>query len=325
MKNKKNLEGNSGLIIVLVVLVVLLGAGGLVFLSKQVSNNKNSNSFQLPFAQTPYDKLLSALEKTSSAKTLYAEYRNKVISSISQSKTGVTQTLSNNVDGSISGSTDGKTGQAEMKIWSDLAPDRSIMVSVVNTENGDWYVKNAASPKWQKFTKEEYKKQTESSPTDASLYGLNILGTLFAENQALLKSVKKDTVESLGKETADATTYSKYRVEISTPDFINALSTDKDRTPNEVNDSKTILQNSVLSAIFYVEDSTNYVKKLHVEAKKLQQIPNAQADQLGIRTTHDITLDADLSRFNVATNISAPDVKDVLGVSTKLQKITLPQ
>lgn len=322
MKKNKNFStgaiSNNSMTIVIVIIVVILGVGGYMLF-----NNQSTNSL-LSLNKSPYDKLLTALNKTTSAKTMYAEYKTKVTSSLSSAQTGVTQTLTNNVDGSIAGSTDGKTGQFDMKIYSESNPTQSVNVAVINTENGDWYVKNAGSTKWQKFTKEEYEKDTASQPIDASLYSLNILSTLFEKDQALLKSIKKETVEAIGEESMNDTKLAKYKVEISTPDFINALANNPDRTKNEIEDSKRILKNAVLTAVFYVDDKSNYVRKLHVEAKKLAQLPNEQSEKLGVSVTHDILLNADLSRFDVSTDITAPDDKDVLGVSMKWEMVTVP-
>ncbi|MBI2611322.1 hypothetical protein HYW54_01075 [Candidatus Gottesmanbacteria bacterium] len=311
------------IIVIIAFLVVgLLGIGTFFMLKNNfkaatnLNTPKPNNSSQTNTAQSASDTLSAALNKTIAAKTAYIDYKTKVTSHVSSAKTGITQTLNNNADGYITGSTDGKTFSMEMRIFSDLAPDKSVNVSVLSTETGDWYIRNAqTAPKWQKLSKEQYK-QYESGPVDASLFGLNILGTIFSNNQALFKSIDKNTIASLGSEQTDGISTNKYRADISTPDYISALANDKDLTPKDADDSKIILKDAIITVVYYVDPASGYVKKLTVDGKKLTQIPTPESQQLGLSTTHDIMLNADISRIGTPTNITVPGQSDVLGIST---------
>ncbi|MBI3981037.1 hypothetical protein HY345_03500 [Candidatus Microgenomates bacterium] len=328
----------NDLLVVVIVLIFLfiLGSviiGGIfIFFSNQgnkknlISQSANSlNTIPITRTKSAYDILSEALNKTIAASTVYLEYKTKVASHVTSSKTGVTQTLHNNVDGSISGSTDGKTMAMEMRIFSDDAPDKSVNVSVLTTENDDWYIRNSqTAPKWQKLTKEQYE-QYNSAPTDASLFGLILLGTIFSENKGLLKSVNRDSVVGLGDEQGDGTTYSKFRADVSTPDFLNALGQDEDLPKKDVEDARKILKDSILTVTYYVDKNSGYIGKLNVEAKSLTQITTPEAIQLGVSAKHDLILDANLSRFGIPTNITVPSTGDVLGVSAVApQKPKLP-
>lgn len=280
---------------------------------KPVSENSASKEVTAQSTKTPYEELSAALEKTVGAKTLYLSYKMAVTSRVSSAATGVTQTLHNNVDGSITGSTDGKTGKMDVKIYNEATPDKSIDMSTINVENGDWYLKTAVTNgKWSKLTKAEFDKLNEDQPGDASLYGLNILGTVLSENKALFKSFKKESVIRLGEEVIDGVTYKKYRVEISTPDFIASLSQDPDRTPRDIKDANEILKDTVMTTEYFVDPNSSYIKRLVVDAKSLTQITTPQSQQLKVNTAHDIVLTADLSRFDVPTNVIPPDPKDVI-------------
>jgi len=306
-------------IFILVFFLIILGIGGFFLLSQRKTLDTTKQISPKVSIQTPYDKLIAAVEKTKDVDTLYLEYKTKVTSRISSAKTGVTQTLNNNVDGYITGSTDGKVGKMELRIYSDLDPSKSVNMTVMNTEDGSWYLKTAATaPKWQKFTKEEYDKLDEEQPNDASLYGINILATIFSENKALFKSFQKDWVENLGDEIIGDKAYAKYRVEISTTAFINALSQDDEISPRDIEDARIILEDAVITATFFIDKEMNYIKRIKIIAKNLTQIPTPESQQLGISTTHDIDLTADLSRFNLPTEITPPDPSEIIESSTNI-------
>lgn len=267
--------------------------------------------------QNPYETLLAAINKTTSAKTLYVDFKSKVASRLTVAKTGVTQTLHNNLDGYMSGSTDGTTGKTEMRIYSDATPDKMVTIGTINTDSGDWYIKTAATaPKWQKLTKGQYDKTANSQPIDASLFGLNILGTLMAKDKALFTSLKKDSVEKIGDETVVDVLLTKYRIEVSVPDFITALAKDPDRTAKEIEEVKVILKDAVITATFFVDKNSQYIKRITIDAKNLSQVPTPESQQLGISTIHDIVTTADLSRFDLATNIAPPAPADTITSDT---------
>ena len=299
----------------LLVLLLLLFGGGYLFLSsgKGKSINLADLVAQLNPNKTPFQKLDSALSKTVGVKTLYVDFNMEDTGLITLVSKGVTQTIQANVSGYISGSTDGKTQKMELNISSPSNPGVSIVISVMSLEDGTWFVKSPTTAgKWQKYTKEEYEKESAGNSLDASLYGLNILASVFDESKALFKTIQKETVESLPSETVEGKTYDKYSAEISIPDFISALPLSSNVTEKDVSDSKIILKDAVMRVTLSVDRSTNYVTKIVIDAKHLTFIPNDESEKMGVSTVYDIVTTADLSRFDVPTNISAPDPSEVI-------------
>lgn len=299
--------------LILFTLIVLALGAGYFFLNNGKSIKLADLANQLNPNKTPFQRLDSALSKTLNVKTFYLDFDMKDTGLITLVSKGLTQTINATISGYISGSTDGKTQKMEMRISSPSNPNTSIIVSVINIEDGTWFVKGPATAgKWKKYTKAEYEKETSATATDASLYGLNILGTIFSESKALFKTIRKETVESLPDETNEGKTYDKYTAEISVPDFINSLSLDKDVTEKDKSDSKIILKDAIMKITLSVDRAANYVTKIIIDARYLTFIPNAASEKMGISTVYDIETTADLSRFDVPTNISAPDSSEVV-------------
>lgn len=303
--------------IIIFLLFFIIGVAGFLYFKDSVSKNpsqKKSSSLIPQLQKTPYEELESALNKTITAKTLYLDYKTKVTTRIAMAQTGVTQTLNNNVDGYLTGSTDGKTAKAELRIYNEKTPDLTVNMSLITAENGDIYLKTAGTgTKWLKFSKEQYEKENEKSSTDASLYGFEILSTIFSENKALFKTIRKETVTKLEDEVVAGKSLARYKVEISTPEFIKSLEEDQEKTEKDKKDAESILKEAVINATYSVDKETNYITKLVIETKNLTQISTPESDELKITTTHDIELTADLSRFDLPTNITIPDVQDVIG------------
>ena len=235
-------KGFTPPIILVLVAVVVIG-GGYLLLNKNKTNPGQDLLRQIN--KGPYEKLEDALNKTSAATTAYVDYKTKVTSRITVRESGVTQSLENNVDGYLTGSTDGKTSKAEMRIYSSEDPSQSVVVDVITTENGDVYLKGPATEgKWQKFTKPEFEAQDDKAPADASLYGFEILSTIFSEDKALFKAVKRESVQAVSEQKEGDKTLEKYEVEVSVIDFVDALRKDKERTEKDITDAQTILKDA---------------------------------------------------------------------------------
>lgn len=272
-----------------------------------------------PVPLTPYQELEGALNKTTAAKTAYIDYKTKVASHIAVATSGVTQTINANVDGYLTGSTDGKVSKGELRISSPDNPGTSVVVSVISLEDGGSYVKGPATlGKWQYISKEEGEKLDEANPTDASLYGFNFLESVLSENKALFRTIKKDSVEKLEDHTSDGKNYKRFAVEIAVPDYISAIEQDPDATLKDKSDAKKILGDATIKATFHVDKNSNYITKLIINAKNLSQIKVPEAERLGISTTHDMELDADISRFDVPTDIKAPQPTEVINPPSQI-------
>ncbi len=317
MKLPDSQKGFSLVIILILVAVVALAGGGYYLLSKNKSISGPDIVRQIN--KGPYEELEDALNKTSAATTAYMDYKTKVTSRVTVTKTGITQTLENNVDGYLSGSTDGKTSKIEMRIYSSSNPSASVVINGITTETGDVYLKGPATAgKWQKFTKPEFKALDDKTPADASLYGFEILSTIFSEDKALFKAVKRESVQKLLDQTEGDKTLAKYEVEVSVIDFVNALRQDKDRSEKDINDAQIILKDAIIKTTYFVDKNSRYVTKLVAEAKNLTQIPTPEGEQLGVSAQHDLVITAELSRFNLPTGISAPDASELVNPGSKI-------
>lgn len=310
-------RGFTPLIILVVVALISVAAGGGYYLLSKNKSIPGSNiapqNIVRQINKTPYQELEEALTKVSIAKTAYIDYKTKVNSRITITKTGITKSFENNVDGYLTGSTDGKTSKAQMRIYSSENPSTSITADVISTENEDIYLKGPATKgKWQKFTKPEFEVQNNKTPTDASLYGFEILSTIFSEDKALFKAIKKETVQKLPDQVAGDKTLTKYEVEISVVDFVGALRQDKDRSEKDINEAQIILKDAIIKTTYSVDKNSGYVTKMVAEVKNLTQIPTTEAGQLGLSSQHDMVLTAELSRFDLPTGISAPDSSELL-------------
>lgn len=317
-KLKSFQSGFSPLIIIIIVAVVVLAGGGYYLVSKGVLNKSSKSGVDFgsvveQVKNTPYSQLESALNKTSEAKTAYLEFNMKDSAMITFVSQGLTKTIVGVVDGYIAGSTDGKDAKMEIRISSPENPGTSINISTILLSNGDAYIKGpATNGKWLKSTTEKLESDDEKTPTDASLYGFQMLSTVFSENKAVFKSINKDSVTKLPDEEKDGKKYSKYSAEMSTPDFLTAQATDPDFTEKDKADANIILQDAVMKVTFTVDNSTNYITGLTIEAKHLTQIPTPESKELGVSTKHDLDISANLSRFNVPADVAAPDPSEVM-------------
>lgn len=314
-KVKISQNGVFSPVVIIVAVVIALAAGGYFFFSKNSSSPRSGgNNIIDQIKKTPYSELESAINKTVNTKTAYIDYKTKVTSRITGTAKGITQTLVNHVDGYMTGSTNGDITKAEMRISSDANPKKSVIVDVIAIKNSDMYVEGPATKgKWQKLTKAEQEAASAKNPTDASLYGFNILGTIFSDNKALFKTIKKESVEKLPDyKTDDGKVYSKFSVDISVVDYVKAIGEDKNVTDKDKKDAQAILGDAILKATFSVDQKTDYVTGIAVEARNLAQISTPASEKLGISTKHDLDLNAELSRFDVPTGVTIPEDKDLL-------------
>ncbi len=294
--------------LLLLALIIVAVVGGGYYLSKNSSLGFN---FTPPVPLNSHQELEGAVNKTVTVKTAHLDYKTNVKSHITVISTGVTQTLDNNVDGYLAGSDEASKG--ELKIYSTQNPSSSVVIDVISLKDGGSYVKGPATAgKWRYVSKEENNKLDEKNPTDASLYGFNLLDSVISDNKALFRTFKKETVEKLEDFSADGKTLKRFSVEIAVPDFVGAIEKDPDSTLKDKNDAKAILADATIKATFYVDKNTNYITKLSVSAKNLTQILTPEAKQLGVSTRHDIELSADISRFDLPMEIKAPDPSEVI-------------
>ncbi|MFC1649426.1 hypothetical protein ACFL2C_01760 [Patescibacteria group bacterium] len=318
-RSKSRNQGGMAHLIILLLLALGLILGGYYLLSSTGEDGKTEFSAEKIINKvniTPIGKLKSSLEKTESVDTLYAEFEADLESKVTFTQTGVTQSIPVDMGGYITGSTDGEISKVKLSIKQFNNPSASVDIEIVGTENNVYLKGPATTGKWWRFSEEKFKEEDSKNPTDASLFIFDILGTIFEDNKALLKSVNDDSFEDLGTEQGENKKFNKYHVEIAVPDYISNLENDDELSSEKINQVKAILNDATISATFYVSDSSGYVEKVTIDAKNLTQIPTDESKALGVSTTHDAVLTAELSRFNVPTSITAPSGEDVIDVDS---------
>jgi hypothetical protein len=318
MPHNFNQKGIVHVIILAIILIVLVIFTGYYITHKEAFNNvKNPLNQVNVLPKTPYDELEAGLNKTIAAKTAYIDFKTKVNSHVT-AKTGLTKTSPANLDGYLTGSTNGDINKAQLRISSPESPNNSVNIDVITVKGGDTYIKGPATGiKWQKITKVEAEAQNNKNPTDASLYSLEVLSTLFSQNKALFKTIKKESVQKMADQIIDGKKYDKYDVEISVVDFVNVLSSDPDKTEKDKKDAKIILKDTTLAATYFIDKQSGFVTKVYVSGKNLSNVPTPQTQQLGISATYDFDLNADLSRFDVPTGVTIPDSSELMAVDSQ--------
>jgi len=313
-KSKKNL-----IIMVVIILLVLIGAGILawMYIGKSEQKFLEDDRLKSEESQDPFKEFEAALDKTLEARSVYLDFKSTITSKITSSELGLTETSVNHLDGFLSGmdEEDGETGNSkmQMQIYSDEDPSLSVVVDVISLSNGITYIKGpATSGKWLLQTEEDMEKDLDDTPTDASLFGFDLLFWAFSEDKLLFKEIDKDTFRRLQDETSEGRTLERYEVEIDIPAYITAFEAEEDSKVNEVSDAKEILKNATLKTTFYVDNATGYIVKLVMDAKNLSQIQTAESQEYGIITNHDTIVTAELSRFNLDVDVTPPTSVDIL-------------
>jgi hypothetical protein len=309
--SKPSVKQNSTNLFMLILVLIVVGVGGFMIMK----DNDSMNPFKAFVQKTPYEVLTQAIEKTKSISSLYIDYKSTVSSHISSTQSVITETNSANIDGSAYGTMDGKTYSLEMKVYNKENPNRSIDLSILSVEDGDLYIKTAQSaPKWQHITKEEADKSNE--PTDASYYVLDFLGTVLSPHQALLASLDKETIEKVEDVKNSDTTREKIKGRVKVTEYVSLLKKDDLMKDAEIDDAATILKDAEIYVTVTVDKKSGYIIELTIDGKKLTQIETSQSKELGVSVTHDLKVEATLSRFGTAPEVTSPRSRDVLGTST---------
>lgn len=316
----KNQNGIVHLFLI-VVIIVLLIAGGAYFAFSQYSSDSDLNLGSIGqmtdvvdrVAGTPKGKVESAIDKMIGVDTAYVDLRMDVKSMVTRQSNGLTQTIDAIASGYLTGSGETEEYKSEISISSPLNPGVSVKIETIIDMEENVYLKGPATEgKWWKFSKEDFEEESAKNPTDASLYGLVIVGTLLDENKALLKTIDRESITQLPNVERDGKTYERYSVVLSNPGFISALESDEDATESDVEDARKILADAVMSAELTIDKDTGYITSIKLDAKHLTQIQTEESKALGFDTRHDMVVSADISRINVPLEITFPDPADVI-------------
>lgn len=309
-------------LIIVVFLVSLLfgGVSMLVYKSGTGSFSDRLDAFQKQYSLflTPVQKFEKALEITNSLDTAHMEFDGSVNTKLTNN-TGLTANQKGKVAGYITGSTDGNTQRIELRISGEKETGIEVIVGIISVDNGETlYVSGPATKgKWQKYSKADWDKISESSITDASLYIFDIVSTLFSKSKALLASANLSDLKAL--ESKDGLDH--YKVEISVPSYIESQDSDEEYTDKDIKESSIILKEAIISGEFWVDQQTNYVTSMNIEAKNMRNVPTEESTKMGISAKFDSIMQVKLSRFNLPTNISAPDETEIVKPSVNQVKI----
>lgn len=308
----------------IVVFLISLVVGGLAMFIYRAGDGdfaSRLDAFQKEYniSLSPQQKFEKALELTNGLDTAYIEFKGIVNTKITNNNNGLSGNQKGKLAGYLTGSTDGNTQRLELRISGDNNSGLEMIIGIITVDDGKtMYVSGPATKgKWQKYSKEEWEKISESSPTDASMYVFDIVSTLFSKSKALLASANPNSLQVLKPEDG----HDHYKVEISVPSYIESQDLDDDYTDKEIKDAKLILKESVISGEFWVDQKSEYVTKMIIEAKNMQNVPSEELTKAGISAKFDANMEVVLSRFNLPTNISAPDEESIIKPSINQVKI----
>ncbi len=319
---QKTAGSKVGLLIVAVLVLVLVG-------TVYVKADGGSSSEKISSIQKKYNLFLSprqefevAVDRTAAVSSLYAEYKSDVTSRITL-PTGVTETVDNNVNGYLTGTSTGDLMKGEMRISSDLDPSKEVIVEMITSEKTNYIKGPQTQSKWLKIDNSDLEKKDEESPNDASLYGFDILGSIFSEDKALWKAIDKNSIEYQGEDKRNNKTYKKFKVEIGNSEYIKALESNPDASKKSIEEDKKILSSAKLTATFEIDATAKYITKMVIEAKNLKQIVPEQLAAAGISTQHDLKMVVDMSRFNVATDVTIPSDNEILQTDKNVKGVSI--
>ena len=317
---KKSKKGM--IIIIAIILLVLIGGGVFAWMYMGNSEQKllEDDRLKAEESQDPYQEFEAALDKTLATKSFYSDFKSTVTTKIASADLGITETTVSHVDGYVTGITRGETkasdSKAQMQIYSEADPTVSIVVDVISTADGISYIKGPTTGgKWLQQTEEELNDVDDKTPTDASLYGFELLFGALSEDKLLFKEINKETFRRLGDEVVEGKTLERYEVEIDIPAYIAALEANEDANTSDIEDAKAILKNAALKSTFFVDNATGYIVNLSLDAKNLTQIITEEYAQYGISSTHDVIMTAELSRFNLDVDVTPPPAAEILNPS----------
>ena len=271
-----------------------------------------------PVPATPYDKLAAAVAKTMAATSAELKYSALITTNAKYSSNGSSFSVNSAVEGTLLAPQDDGL-YFDMKISKVEMPNVYVYAAVKRLATGEWYVKNSIdSPKWQKVPNltSQQPSQDTSTPTDASLYFLNIMSAIFSPKQMVFASLPKTSFLYLGEVTHEGKVTYRYNFPLDVSTYLAALEKEKFVQPKDIADAKKILANATMTVIYMVDKDTGYVSDVAFTAKNLTQISTAESEAIGISVTHDMGVDVHLSRFGEKIEVTAPPAEEVLGART---------
>lgn len=251
--------------------------------------------------------LQGAYNNTLAVQSMRVGFISDVKTKTSQQDTNETIELSARAEGYFYGVTDGNTIQTELRIIQTDRPDAQPAFFGQILANNRLFIKRN-SDNWVERDRSDFNKLYENQPIDATAYAYNMVDTLFTQSRALLRAIDQNTIQSEPDENIDGKPMKVYSFQFSNLDYINALQFDANTKEFTLEDARKILVNAYITGKVYVDPEKKLIIRIQTTGTNFTQIARQEAEQqhLGITTTHDITMIANLLDFNQPISLQPP-------------------
>lgn len=244
-----------------------------------------------------------AYNNTITTRSMRVGFLSDVKTNILSEESGETEHIEAKIEGYFLGNTDGNTIQTELRITQN-GSDRTAFFGQILVNNQLFIKRN--EDRWVERDRSDFNKLYENQPIDATAYAYNMVDTLFTNSKALLRAIDENTVQPLPDETIDDKPVKVFTFQFSNIDYINALQFDENTKEFTLEDAKKILVNAGINGKIYIDPETKTIIRIELAGTNFTQIAKDEAVQLGIITTHDITLVANLLDFNKPVSLEPP-------------------
>lgn len=244
---------------------------------------------------------------------MHVEYLNDVDSTFTSIPTGLSELNSSVIKGYMTGTLSGDASRMEMRIANKANPGLEIGVEVITTGNGDVYLKGPATgQQWWKFTESEFDELDEENDLDASLFGFELLTSVFDESNALFNGINRNSTVYVGEDEVEGRTYELYEVEVAIPDYLDAVKNREDISEKEVDQYGEIVRDAIISGSFWVDPKMQRIAYMDLEARNIKQLKTEASEYLGLTTKHDTKVWAEFSRYDIPLDIVLPEEDEIV-------------
>ncbi len=251
--------------------------------------------------------LQEAYSNTLAVQTMRVGFISDVTTYTIDQQTNETQELTARAEGYFYGYTDGNTIQTELRIVQTNRLDaQPAFFGQILAENRLFIKRN--SENWLERDRSDFNKLYENQPIDATAYAYNMVDTLFTQSRALLRAIDQNTIKPEADEEIDEKQIKVYSFQFSNLDYLNALEFDANTKEFTLKDARKILVNATIIGKVYVDPVEKRIIRIQTDGKNFTQIARQEAEQqqLGIVTTHDIRMIANLLDFNQPISLQPP-------------------
>ncbi len=255
--------------------------------------------------QFPNPTFQAAYEQTINVQTAKVAFVSDVTTTVGQPNDARTYSLSSRVEGYLVGSAIDDTMQTEVRITYRSDESRNIAFRQILVGENLYLQQSTASDTWTQRERSDYNRLYENQPIDATAYAYNLLDTLFSDGKTFLRSIDPTSIEEEEPRTIEDRSYTPFRFTILIPRYLEILRQDQNTTEFILEDAEKILRNAAISGTIYVAES-GYIERIEFTGSNLTQISDEDAVQLGITTTHSMSVLALFSEFNDPLSIVPP-------------------